>query len=194
MGKMILVTGGARSGKSAFAEQLARESGGSVAYIATAEVWDEEMAHRVTLHRSRRPAGWKTYEAPREAAAVIREAGREHGVILFDCVTIYLSNMLCRETEPYDEAHLTALVRGEMAALVEAAQGLPKEAEVLFVTNEVGAGMLSSAQRNASVCSSAMHTIAETECAFANRSSASTSIFASSASSGFISCSEQAMR
>ena len=112
MGKMILVTGGARSGKSAFAEQLARESGGSVAYIATAEVWDEEMAHRVTLHRSRRPAGWKTYEAPREAAAVIREAGREHGVILFDCVTIYLSNMLCREAEPYDEAHLTALVRG----------------------------------------------------------------------------------
>ena len=81
MGKMILVTGGARSGKSAFAEQLARESGGSVAYIATAEVWDEEMAHRVTLHRSRRPAGWKTYEAPREAAEVIREAGREHGVI-----------------------------------------------------------------------------------------------------------------
>lgn len=142
MGKMILVTGGARSGKSAFAEQLARESGGSVAYIATAEVWDEEMAHRVTLHRSRRPAGWKTYEAPREAAAVIREAGREHGVILFDCVTIYLSNMLCREAEPYDEAHLTALVRGEMAALVEAARGLPKEAEVLFVTNEVGAGIV----------------------------------------------------
>ena len=118
MGKMILVTGGARSGKSAFAEQLARESGGSVAYIATAEVWDEEMAHRVTLHRSRRPAGWKTYEAPREAAAVIREA------------------------EPYDEAHLTALVQGEMAALVEAARGLPKEAEVLFVTNEVGAGIV----------------------------------------------------
>ena len=88
MGKIILVTGGARSGKSAFAEQLARESGGSVAYIATAEVWDEEMAHRVTLHRSRRPADWKTYEAPREAATVIREAGREHGVILFDCVTI----------------------------------------------------------------------------------------------------------
>ena len=147
MGKMILVTGGARRGKSAFAEQLARESGGSVAYIATAEVWDEEMAHRVTLHRSRRPAGWKTYEAPREAAAVIREAGREHGVILFDCVTIYLSNMLCRETEPYDEAHLTVLVLsgvvgGEMGALVEAAQGLPKEAEVLFVTNEVGAGIV----------------------------------------------------
>ena len=57
-------------------------------------------------------------------------------------MTIYLSNMLCRETEPYDEAHLTALVRGEMAALVEAAQGLPKEAEVLFVTNEVGAGIV----------------------------------------------------
>ena len=142
MGKMILVTGGARSGKSAFAEKLARESGGEVAYIATAEAWDAEMEHRIALHRSRRPSDWQTYEAPREAAKVIREVGQEHGIILFDCVTIYLSNMLCRETEPYDEAHLTALVRGEMAALVEAAQGLPKEAEVLFVTNEVGAGIV----------------------------------------------------
>lgn len=142
MGKMILVTGGARSGKSAFAEQLAGRAGSAVAYIATAEAWDAEMEHRIALHRRRRPAGWQTYEAPREAAEVICEAGREHGVILFDCVTIYLSNMLCREAEPYDEAHLTALVRGEMAALVEAVQGLPKEAEVLFVTNEVGAGIV----------------------------------------------------
>ena len=60
MGKMILVTGGARSGKSAFAEKLARESGGKVAYIATAEVWDAEMEHRIALHRSRRPPAKKS--------------------------------------------------------------------------------------------------------------------------------------
>ena len=72
MGKMILVTGGARSGKSAFAEKLARESGGKVAYIATAEAWDAEMEHRIALHRSRRPSDWQTYEAPRGAENVIR--------------------------------------------------------------------------------------------------------------------------
>lgn len=142
MGKMILVTGGARSGKSAFAEKLARESGGKVAYIATAEAWDAEMEHRIALHRSRRPSDWRTYEAPREAAKVIREAGQEHGTILFDCVTIYLSNLLCREAEPYDEAQLAALVQGEMASLIEAVQGVPEETAVLFVTNEVGAGIV----------------------------------------------------
>jgi len=142
MGKMILVTGGARSGKSAFAEKLARESGGEVAYIATAEAWDAEMEHRIALHRSRRPSDWQTYEAPREAAEVIREAGKGHKVILFDCVTIYLSNLLCREAEPYDEAQLAALVQGAMASLIEAVQGLPEETAVLFVTNEVGAGIV----------------------------------------------------
>lgn len=84
MGKMILVTGGARSGKSAFAEQLARESGGSVAYIATAEVWDEEMAHRVTLHRSRRPAGWKTYEA---RARQLQSSARRDGSTALSSLT-----------------------------------------------------------------------------------------------------------
>lgn len=142
MGKMILVTGGARSGKSAFAEKLARESGGEVAYIATAEAWDAEMEHRIAVHRIRRPSDWQTYEAPREAAKVIREAGQEHGTILFDCVTIYLSNLLCREAEPYDEAKLAALVQGEMASLIEAVQGVPEETTVLFVTNEVGAGIV----------------------------------------------------
>lgn len=142
MGKMILVTGGARSGKSAFAEKLARESGGKVAYIATAEAWDAEMEHRIALHRSRRPSDWQTYEAPREAAKVIREVGQEHGTILFDCVTIYLSNLLCREAEPYDETRLTALVRQEMAALIEAVKGLPEETAAIFVTNEVGAGIV----------------------------------------------------
>ena len=100
------------------------------------------MEHRIALHRSRRPSDWQTYEAPREAAEVIREAGKGHKVILFDCVTIYLSNLLCREAEPYDEAKLAALVQGEMASLIEAVQGLPEETAVLFVTNEVGAGIV----------------------------------------------------
>ena len=64
MAKIILVTGGARSGKSSFAEQLADSLALPVAYIATAEAWDREMAERVTLHQQRRPAHWKTFEAP----------------------------------------------------------------------------------------------------------------------------------
>lgn len=142
MGKMILITGGARSGKSAFAEKLSAESGRAVAYIATAEIWDEEMAYRIAAHRSRRPADWQTYEAPHDAAEVIRKAGREYGTILFDCVTIYLSNMLCREKEPYNEEKLALLVQHEMATIIEAVKGLPEETEVFFVTNEVGAGIV----------------------------------------------------
>ncbi|MBQ1417335.1 MAG: bifunctional adenosylcobinamide kinase/adenosylcobinamide-phosphate guanylyltransferase, partial [Selenomonas sp.] len=91
-GKIILVTGGARSGKSSFAEKLAADMGCSVGYIATAQIYDEEMRYRVKLHRERRPSAWQTWEAPFEADKIIAEAAREHKVLLFDCITLYLSN------------------------------------------------------------------------------------------------------
>ena len=94
-GQLILVTGGARSGKSTFAEQLAAREGNHIAYIATAQVFDEEMDFRVRLHQSRRPDSWQTYEAPFDAHEAIRTAAQEHDLILFDCITIYLSNLLC---------------------------------------------------------------------------------------------------
>ncbi len=142
MGKMILVTGGARSGKSAFAERLTLQAGKNPAYIATAEIWDEEMKHRVALHQKRRSSVWQTYEAPQNASSVIVQAGKTHEAILFDCVTMYLSNMLCRQQEPLEEKALEKLTHEEMAALIQAAKALPAEVTFVLVTNEVGAGIV----------------------------------------------------
>ena len=96
MGKIILVTGGARSGKSSFAEKLALKIGnGRAAYIATAQIFDDEMNFRVKLHQSRRGKNWTTFEAPFAAEEKISDAGKNFCAILFDCVTIYVRNFLC---------------------------------------------------------------------------------------------------
>lgn len=141
MAKMILVTGGARSGKSSFAEALVAKAGRRIAYIATAQIFDEEMNYRVKLHRQRRPASWQTYEAPFEAEKALLEAGRLHDAILFDCVTIYLSNLLCKPGERTEEEEYEN-VRQAMAQLTAAVRQMPAEATVVFVTNEVGAGIV----------------------------------------------------
>ena len=94
-GRIVLVTGGARSGKSTFAEKLAAQSGQRIGYIATAQIYDEEMRFRVALHQQRRPANWQTYEAPFGAEEAIQAACQQNDVILFDCITLYLSNLLC---------------------------------------------------------------------------------------------------
>ena len=84
---MILVTGGARSGKSEFAERFVLHYGYKCAYIATAEIFDDEMAERVRLHQERRSLQrWNNYEAPYAAEQVIAEAGKEADAILFDCL------------------------------------------------------------------------------------------------------------
>src|SRR5690606_6088364 len=85
MGRMVLVTGGARSGKSAYAGRRAAELGsGRVTYVATAEALDEEMARRIARHREERPAEWTTIEAPRDAARAVRGAATE--IVLVDCL------------------------------------------------------------------------------------------------------------
>lgn len=143
-GKIILVTGGARSGKSAFAEKLAAKTGVSVGYIATAQVFDEEMRYRVKLHKERRPASWQTYEAPQAADKAIAEAAVNHRVLLFDCITLYLSNILCAlsETDLSDDMAYAAMDE-QIGKLVTAAQAAAQRgATTIFVTNEVGAGIV----------------------------------------------------
>lgn len=111
-GSLILVTGGARSGKSTYAEglaaQLAEPRGGRVTYLATSETHDPEMAARVAAHRAARPAGWTTVECPLEAPAAVRAAAAGSGarggetpgpsgvppVVLLDCVTLWVTNLL----------------------------------------------------------------------------------------------------
>jgi len=96
MAKMTFVLGGARSGKSTFAEGLARKYN-DVVYIATAEVKDEEMRDRIQIHRARRPFNWKTIEAPFHVDRVISNLNEKAGVVYIDCITLYITNMLLND-------------------------------------------------------------------------------------------------
>lgn len=149
VGKIILVTGGARSGKSGFAEKYAEKLGKNIAYIATSQIFDEEMRYRIDLHRNRRPSEWNTIEAPFEAEKAIEKAGESCDLILFDCLTIYISNLLCKNFDENNNGNLTsyeqsqkdyAMLKGEIEKLVRAAKDF--QGTVIFVTNEVGAGIV----------------------------------------------------
>lgn len=144
-GKIILVTGGARSGKSTFAEKIALKENSGAAYIATAQVLDDEMRFRVDLHQKRRPANWETFEAPFAADKAIEQASKEYNTILFDCLTIYLSNIICSmsQTELLDEKLVNDRVLSAVDSLIKAAIKVRTDGKkIIFVTNEVGAGIV----------------------------------------------------
>lgn len=142
MGKIVLITGGARSGKSKFAENYVARTGKDIAYIATSQIFDDEMAYRVKLHRQRRPANWQTFEAPFNAHEAIKEAFNEHDTILFDCLTLYLSNYLCQEeAQSLSLDDLSDNVSMLMKELISAVRSVTNKTCV-FVTNEVGAGIV----------------------------------------------------
>lgn len=140
--KIVLVTGGARSGKSEFAEKYVLHYGAKCAYIATAEILDEEMAERVRLHKARRPwTRWINFEAPYNAHEVLCEAAQKAEVVLFDCLTLYMSNLLYGKNAPQGTTEEKAqIVKAEIAKLIEAAEAGGKI--TVFVTNEVGAGIV----------------------------------------------------
>ena len=139
-GKIVLVTGGARSGKSTFAERYAARGGRPVAYIATAQIYDDEMKERVSIHQSRRPANWPTFEAPYNADEVMAKAVQSAETVLFDCLTLYTSNLLLAPDAPTDrEERRQAVLDGIEKLLASAKQG---NCDVIFVTNEVGLGIV----------------------------------------------------
>ncbi len=136
--RLILVTGGARSGKSAYAQRRGLELGGdAVTVIVTARPCDEEMARRIARHRAARPARWRTVEVPTNAGAALRAAPTE--VILLDCVTVLFANVLL-EAEAGGEQAVLAAMATETRALLEAAAAL--EGTLIAVTNEVGLGIV----------------------------------------------------
>ncbi len=137
MGRIVLVTGGARSGKSGWAERRAGEmAGAEVTYVATAEALDAEMERRIARHRAERPVEWATVEAPRDAAAAVRAA--RTAVVLVDCLTVLASNaLLAAEAEGEEAAQAAVLAEAE--ALRDAA--LAREGTTIVVTNEVGMGV-----------------------------------------------------
>jgi adenosylcobinamide kinase/adenosylcobinamide-phosphate guanylyltransferase len=133
------VTGGARSGKSRFAEQLAQRlaSGDGVAYIATAVACDDEMLDRIALHRARRPASWTTLETETDVAAALR--GADRSVVLLDCLTLLVSNLfLSAAAGGAAEARNVALE--EVQRLIEAADS--RAGELVIVSNEVGSAIV----------------------------------------------------
>lgn len=136
--EIVLITGGARSGKSRWAQERALETGGeAVTVVATATVTDEEMARRIQRHREDRPDGWTTVEEPRDAGRAVREA--EDDVVLLDCLTLLVTNVMLA-TEPRDEAALLTAARRATEQLVEAAES--RDGTLLVVTNEVGMGIV----------------------------------------------------
>ncbi len=144
-GKLILVTGGARSGKSSFAERYAEQSGKPVLYLATAKILDPEMFQRVEEHRRRRPPHFKLAEEPYSPEKILAAAGAGTFVLL-DCLTVLLNNHLLKEPAMEDDlpaAKQTAISN----ALLDYFSGLAGTlkncpADVLVVTNEVGAGIV----------------------------------------------------
>ncbi len=139
--QFILILGGARSGKSAYAQKLALELGGpDVLYIATAQAFDEEMRARIAAHRAERPTGWHTLEAPSLIAAPVTEAIGGARVVLLDCVTLLASNaVLALGEEPLAQA-AEAAMDVEVSALLAAYR--ESNATWIVVSNEVGLGLV----------------------------------------------------
>ena len=134
MSKIVLFTGGARSGKSARAEQYAAGLSQHVVYIATAEAGDDEMRARIAQHQRRRPAGWATLEAPLAVAAELVKLDMG-SVALLDCLSLLVSNLLLAH-----EADPAPAVEAEVAAILEAAR--ERDLTLIVVTNEVGMGIV----------------------------------------------------
>lgn len=129
MGRIILITGGARSGKSRLAEARALELGASAIYIATAEAHDAEMARRIAEHQARRGPEWHTHTAPRDLPAALQDTDGT-APRLVDCLTLWLSNLMLADAD----------WRAALTVLIDA---LPAQrAPVVFVTNEVGLGIV----------------------------------------------------
>jgi len=127
-----LILGGARSGKSLFAERLAAESGLAVTYIATSQALDGEMTERIAHHRERRPVQWSLVEEPLQLARVLREQAAPQRCLLVDCLTLWLTNLLMLE---------------DAARLAEARDALPEclpelPGRIILVSNETGLGVV----------------------------------------------------
>jgi adenosylcobinamide kinase/adenosylcobinamide-phosphate guanylyltransferase len=128
--RLTLVLGGARSGKSRHAEALVEADGRSPVYLATAEALDEEMRERIRHHRDRRGPGWETIEVPLDLADALRQHATERRVVLVDCLTLWLANVMAAGRP----------VGREVEILIEATARLG--APVVFVANEVGLGIV----------------------------------------------------
>jgi adenosylcobinamide kinase/adenosylcobinamide-phosphate guanylyltransferase len=133
MSEIIFITGGARSGKSCLAEELAKRLGEPLGYIATCEPKDAEMQERITRHRERRGPAWQTIEEPLNLVKAIREYDENFKGMLVDCITLWLANLLGHYADPQK-------VLDEVGSFVAAFPAL--KTSLFLVSNEVGMGIV----------------------------------------------------
>ncbi len=129
---LTLVIGGARSGKSKYAEELASTHNLPVSYVATATAFDDEMAARIEHHRARRPEQWLLHECPLELSELLKTEAKKQQVVLVDCLTLWLNNQLHNNAQQNFSLLFSELINN--------LQGTA--AEVILVTNEVGLGII----------------------------------------------------
>ncbi|WP_339722922.1 bifunctional adenosylcobinamide kinase/adenosylcobinamide-phosphate guanylyltransferase [Marinomonas primoryensis] len=127
-----LVFGGVRSGKSAFAQEQVAAFGKPVCYVATSQVWDDDMADRVRLHKENRPQEWQLIEEPLALADVLNSMNSADQAVIVECFTLWLTNLLCLE----DETRL----QQEKAALLDAVEQF--QGDLVLVSSEVGLGIM----------------------------------------------------
>jgi len=144
LGKLFFITGGARSGKSTFAEKLAANYEDSISYIATAIPFDDEMKDRIAKHRQQRPQSWKTYEAYRGIGGIIRQ--NHASVFLLDCMTVLITNQMLDEEVDWDHPTLEDVqktesnIRREVDDIIRAIKEVT--ADLIVVSNELGMGLV----------------------------------------------------
>ena len=127
---ITLILGGARSGKSGFAESLVDKTGLDKVYLATAQAFDAEMESRISQHQLDRGTGWETAEEPINLVAALNEYSKEYNIILVDCLTLWLSNLMGHDAD----------INAAVDHLVDSLDTLP--GPVVFVSNEVGQGIV----------------------------------------------------
>ncbi|EEQ96035.1 bifunctional adenosylcobinamide kinase/adenosylcobinamide-phosphate guanylyltransferase [Brucella sp. ZJ1_1] len=129
-GKSVLVLGGARSGKSSYAEKMAQSSGLQPLYLATGRAFDDEMENRIAIHRDRRGSDWQTVEEPLDLVSALTLHVAVDRFVLVDCLTLWLTNLMMAERD----------IAAETAGLVAMLPNLA--GSVVFVSNEVGFGIV----------------------------------------------------
>ena len=132
--KLIFITGGARSGKSRFAQKLVENMEGKKVFIATAQPLDEEMRKRIEKHKKERPLKWDTFEEPQLLCSAIKKCNGKYDVILIDCLTMWISNLLTQYHSNEKE------VLEEVNTLANSFENITST--VLIVSNEVGFGIV----------------------------------------------------
>jgi adenosylcobinamide kinase/adenosylcobinamide-phosphate guanylyltransferase len=142
MGRLILILGGARSGKSTHAQRMANAHGGKVVFIATAEALDDEMRQRIAAHQADRPPEWQTLEIPYNVGGTFTRLSPPADVVLLDCLTLLVSNLLLLESDIDQPDAVAAEERldGELRSLLESIR--ISRADWFVVSNEVGQGLV----------------------------------------------------